>query len=47
VKKEEVKLEMEEGNVLKISGERSREKEDRPGDKWHRVERSSGQFLRR
>ncbi|KAJ3687799.1 hypothetical protein LUZ61_016963 [Rhynchospora tenuis] len=46
VKKEEVKVEVEEGNVLKISGERSREKEEK-NDKWHRVERSSGQFLRR
>ncbi|CAL4957983.1 unnamed protein product [Urochloa decumbens] len=46
VKKEEVKLEVEDGNVLVISGERSKEKEDK-NDKWHRVERSSGKFLRR
>ncbi|XP_078170003.1 18.2 kDa class I heat shock protein-like [Carex rostrata] len=46
VKKEEVKLEVEEGNVLKISGERSREKEEK-NDKWHHVERSSGKFMRR
>ncbi|KAJ3700461.1 hypothetical protein LUZ61_004166 [Rhynchospora tenuis] len=46
VKKEEVKVEVEEGNVLKISGERHREKEEK-NDKWHRVERSSGRFLRR
>ncbi|KAJ1282732.1 hypothetical protein BS78_03G074000 [Paspalum vaginatum] len=46
VKKEEVKVEVEDGNVLVISGERSREKEDK-NDKWHRVERSSGKFLRR
>jgi HSP20 family protein len=46
VKKEEVKVEVEDGNVLLISGQRSREKEDK-GDKWHRVERSSGQFVRR
>ncbi|XP_078151884.1 16.9 kDa class I heat shock protein 2-like [Carex rostrata] len=44
VKKEEVKVEVEEGRVLKISGERSREKEEK-NDKWHRVERSSG-FMR-
>ncbi|TVU22064.1 hypothetical protein EJB05_31740, partial [Eragrostis curvula] len=46
VKKEEVKVEVEDGNVLVISGERSKEKEDK-NDKWHRVERSSGQFMRR
>ncbi|XXG61746.1 hypothetical protein AAC387_Pa05g0280 [Persea americana] len=46
VKKEEVKVELEEGRVLQISGERSREKEEK-NDKWHRVERSSGKFLRR
>ncbi|KAB1221783.1 18.5 kDa class I heat shock protein [Morella rubra] len=31
---------------VKISGERNVEKEDK-NDKWHRVERSSGKFLRR
>ncbi|KAI3897433.1 hypothetical protein MKX03_025451 [Papaver bracteatum] len=46
VKKEEVKVEVEEGRVLQISGERSRESEEK-NDKWHRVERSSGMFLRR
>ncbi|KAH6769169.1 HSP20-like chaperones superfamily protein [Perilla frutescens var. frutescens] len=46
LKKEEVKVEVEEGNVLQISGERSREKEEK-NDTWHRMERSSGQFLRR
>ncbi|KAF3338810.1 class I heat shock protein 3 [Carex littledalei] len=42
VKKEEVKVEVEveEGDVLKISGERDREKEEK-NSKWHRVERSS------
>ncbi|XP_071687376.1 17.3 kDa class I heat shock protein-like [Rutidosis leptorrhynchoides] len=46
IKKEEVKVEVEDGNVLQISGERNFEKEDK-NDKWHRVERSSGKFTRR
>ncbi|XP_009351173.1 16.9 kDa class I heat shock protein 2-like [Pyrus x bretschneideri] len=46
IKKEEVKVEVEDGRVLQISGERSREQEDK-NDKWHRVERSSGKFIRR
>ncbi|XP_071687563.1 17.3 kDa class I heat shock protein-like [Rutidosis leptorrhynchoides] len=46
IKKEEIKVEVEDGNVLQISGERNVEKEDK-NDKWHRVERSSGKFTRR
>ncbi|XP_021278242.1 18.1 kDa class I heat shock protein-like [Herrania umbratica] len=46
LKKEEVKVQVEEGRILQISGERSKEKEEK-NDKWHRVERSSGKFLRR
>ncbi|KAK1321581.1 17.3 kDa class I heat shock protein [Acorus calamus] len=46
LKKEEVKVEVEDGRVLQISGERSREKEEK-NDTWHRVERSSGRFMRR
>ncbi|XP_058099490.1 17.8 kDa class I heat shock protein-like [Magnolia sinica] len=46
IKKEEVKVEVEEGRVLQICGERSKEKEEK-NDTWHRVERSSGKFLRR
>ncbi|KAJ0809309.1 putative small heat shock protein HSP20 [Helianthus annuus] len=46
IKKEEVKVEVEDGNILQITGERNVEKEDK-NDKWHRVERSSGKFTRR
>ncbi|KAL6328417.1 hypothetical protein AAG906_034561 [Vitis piasezkii] len=46
LKKEEVKVEVEDGRVFQISGERSKEQEEK-NDKWHRVERSSGKFLRR
>nr|AKP06197.1 small heat shock protein 2 [Eriobotrya japonica] len=46
IKKEEVKVEVEDGRVLQISGERSREQEEK-NDTWHRVERSSGKFMRR
>ena len=31
---------------MQISGERSKEQEEK-NDKWHRVERSSGKFMRR
>ncbi|XP_039832478.1 17.9 kDa class I heat shock protein-like isoform X2 [Panicum virgatum] len=46
LKKEEVKVEVEDGNILQISGERNKEQEEKT-DTWHRVERSSGRFLRR
>ncbi|XP_031286280.1 17.3 kDa class I heat shock protein-like [Pistacia vera] len=46
LKKEEVKLEIEDDRVLQITGERNIEKEDK-NDTWHRVERSSGKFSRR
>ncbi|KAF4349447.1 hypothetical protein G4B88_026227 [Cannabis sativa] len=46
LKKEEVKVEVEDDRVLHISGERNVEKEDK-NDTWHRVERSSGKFMRR
>ncbi|KFK23624.1 hypothetical protein AALP_AAs63430U000100 [Arabis alpina] len=47
MKKEEVKVEIEDDTVLKISGERHVEKEDKKDDTWHRVERSSGKFSRK
>ncbi|KAL0401269.1 UNVERIFIED_CONTAM: class I heat shock protein [Sesamum latifolium] len=43
LKKEEVKVEVEDGRILQISGERTKQGET---DTWHRVERSSGKFLR-
>nr|XP_043625608.1 17.3 kDa class I heat shock protein-like [Erigeron canadensis] len=46
IKKEEVKVEIENGSILQISGERIVEKEDK-NDKWHRVEKSNGKFTRR
>ncbi|KAI3748788.1 hypothetical protein L6452_12129 [Arctium lappa] len=46
LKKEEVKVEIEDDRVLQISGERNKESEDK-GNTWHRVERSSGKFMRR
>ncbi|XP_075636103.1 18.5 kDa class I heat shock protein-like [Castanea sativa] len=46
LKKEELKVEIEDDRVLQISVERNVEKEEK-NDKWHRVERSSGKFLRK
>ncbi|XP_071734484.1 18.5 kDa class I heat shock protein-like [Rutidosis leptorrhynchoides] len=46
LKKEEVKVEVEDDRVLQISGERNKESKEK-GDTWHRVERSSGKFMRR
>ncbi|KAI3470825.1 hypothetical protein Pfo_027488 [Paulownia fortunei] len=46
LRKEEVKVELEDDRILQIRGERKREMEQK-GDTWHRVERSSGHFVRR
>ena len=41
-----MKVQVEDGNVLEISGERTKE-EDKGKDRWHRVERRRGRFRRR
>ncbi|RDX69565.1 18.2 kDa class I heat shock protein, partial [Mucuna pruriens] len=46
VRKEDLKVEVEENKVLQIRGERVKEKEEQ-SDKWHCVERQCGTFLRR
>ncbi|KAJ7284287.1 hypothetical protein O6H91_Y340100 [Diphasiastrum complanatum] len=46
LKKEEIKVQIEDGRTLQISGERKKEEVEKT-DKWHRVERSRGSFLRR
>ncbi|KAF8031975.1 hypothetical protein BT93_D1017 [Corymbia citriodora subsp. variegata] len=42
-KREEVTIDLNDGGVLRITGEKRVEKEDR-SDSWHHVERSSGRF---
>ncbi|XP_034674333.1 18.1 kDa class I heat shock protein-like [Vitis riparia] len=46
VRREELKVQVEDNNILKISGEKTKEKEE-VDDQWHRVERQRGSFLRR
>lgn len=45
LKKDEVKIEVEEEKILKISGRRSGESEKK-NEKWHWVERSADEFVR-
>ncbi|KAB1220769.1 17.6 kDa class I heat shock protein 3, partial [Morella rubra] len=45
VRKEEVKVQVEDSNILHISGEREVEVVE-DNDKWHCVERRRGSFIR-
>jgi HSP20 family protein len=47
LKTEDMKVQIEEGNVLVISGERKRPEEEKEGVKYLRMERRMGKFMRK